>query len=378
LTVEADTDEYLALLASVQLKGIMWMLLQHREQLGHKTITRISVFKDEVTGEVGYDALHRGPCVYIELGDVQSGAGNTGAGPSGAGKAVAGPSGSGPSGAGKRPADGPAEAGPSGDRPAKAAKIGRVRRDEKPPSVHPSKVAPRCNARYNSNGNATAIKVGRVRRADKSLGGASGGSGSGGSGQSPGGSSLAPGSGGTGNPQGGASLASGSGGSDRSPAGASLASGKGGSGQSELAAQGDLSASASSPPLHTVNLAPYIRQGALAATYMRASDEVITADLVQKGKLKSGERIASQFTDHSAFKSSGREEADDTEVIQGVFLPWVVPFSDALQSLGISNKARPAGKLEYTGYVHTLPWVRNGQSMQVSGCHASQRHSAMI
>jgi hypothetical protein len=337
LTVEADTDEYLALLASVQLKGIMWMLLQHREQLGHKTITRISVFKDEVTGEVGYDALHRGPCVYIELGDVQSGAGNTGAGPSGAGKAVAEPSGSGPSGAGnpgagnpgagqagaassgagKRPADGQAEAGPSGDRPAKAAK-----------SVDPSKLAPRCKARYNSTasaGNATAIKVGPVRRADNSPGDTSMGSGSESSGSSSGGGS-------------------------------------------------EFSDSVPPPPLSVVDLAPYIRQGGLAAAYMRASDEDVTADLVSKGKLQAGQTIASPFTDHSAFKNNGWEESDASEDLQGAEFELYVSFLSALKSLGISTQAKPKGNQQNTVYEHRLPWMRNGQSMNVSVVPASQRH----
>jgi len=319
------------------------MLLQHREQLGHKTITRMSVFKDEVTGEVGYDALHRGPCVYIELGDVQSGAGYTGAGPSGAGKAVAGPSGSGPSGAGdpgvgqagaassgagKRPADGQAEAGPSEARPAKAAKIGRVRRDEKAPSVNPSKVAPRCKARYNSTasaGNATTIKVGRVRRADNSPGDTSMGSGSEGSESSSGGGS-------------------------------------------------EFSDSVPPPPLSVVDLAPYIRQGGLAAAYMRASDEDVTADLVSKGKLQAGQTIASPFTDHSAFKNNGWEESDASEDLQGAEFEWYVSFLSALKSLGISTQAKPKGNQQNTVYEHRLPWVRNGQTMNVSVVPASQRH----
>lgn len=290
LTVEADTDEYLALLASVQLKGIMWMLLQHREQLGHKTITKISVFKDEVTGELGYDALHRGPCVYIELGDVQSGAG-----PSGFAKSVAGP--------------------------ATAVKVGRVRRADKPPIVHPSKVAPRCNARYNPTGNATAIKVDRVRRPDNSPGDASMGSGSGES------------------------------------------EGSEGSDQSYLS---DASRSPS-PPLNAVPLAPYIQKGALAAVYMRASDEQVAAHLVRKGKLKSGERVASQFTDHSAFKSNGWEEMDAYRDDKGVVMAWDVPYTNALRNLGISDEAQPQGKQEQHIYDHTLPWMRNGQSMKVSG-----------
>ena len=116
MTVEPDSDEFLALLASVQVKGIVWMLLQHREQLGQKTITKMSVFKDEVTGEPGYDALHRGPCLYIELGDVQSGAGKPAAGKTGTGPSGAGPSRAGPSVAGNKGAEEPAAGQPDPKR----------------------------------------------------------------------------------------------------------------------------------------------------------------------------------------------------------------------------------------------------------------------
>jgi hypothetical protein len=79
VALEPGSDEFLALFATVQVKGIMWMLLQHREQLGQKTIKKMCIFKDEMTG-VGPDnePQERGPSVYIELGDVQSGASQSG------------------------------------------------------------------------------------------------------------------------------------------------------------------------------------------------------------------------------------------------------------------------------------------------------------
>jgi hypothetical protein len=115
ITLEPGTDEFLALFATVQVKGIMWMLLQHREHLGHKTIKKMCIFLDERTG-VDDDYEPRGPSIYIELGDVQSGAGKTGAGPSVAGKTGAGPSGAGPLVAGKKGAEEPAAGQPDPKR----------------------------------------------------------------------------------------------------------------------------------------------------------------------------------------------------------------------------------------------------------------------
>lgn len=54
-----------ALLGTIQVKGIMWMLLQHRAQLGRKKIKTICVFRD--TNEKQTD---RGPSMYLELEDV--------------------------------------------------------------------------------------------------------------------------------------------------------------------------------------------------------------------------------------------------------------------------------------------------------------------
>lgn len=250
ITVEPDTDEYLALFASTQVKGIMWMLLQHREQLGKKTIKSISVFKDDVTGEPGYDALHRGPSIYLELEDVQS----------------------------------------------ESTQSGGVKSED---------------------AQSPGVQSARVRRADNS----------------PGSASLESGS------------EEGSEGSDPNL----------------------LKESPPPPPLETVDLAPYIQQGALVASYMRASDEEVTADLVKKGKLQSGGRIASQFTDVSALKTSGWNAFDDLEIMpQGVF-ELIVPFTGALQSLGISDAPRPEGKNDGTSFEHTIPWEHNRQPMKVSG-----------
>lgn len=72
LTFGPDSNEGKALLATVQVKGIMWMLIQHRQQLGKKAIKQISVFKDEITGMDDDHATElRGPSFYLELEDVQ-------------------------------------------------------------------------------------------------------------------------------------------------------------------------------------------------------------------------------------------------------------------------------------------------------------------
>lgn len=76
LTYQPESDEGKALLGTVQLKGIMWMLVQHREHLGQKAIKSISLFRG-VYPETGPDTpgpkVH-GPDFWIELEDVQSGA----------------------------------------------------------------------------------------------------------------------------------------------------------------------------------------------------------------------------------------------------------------------------------------------------------------
>lgn len=53
-----DTVYGKAMLGTIQLQGIAWMLLQHREHLGRKTIKQICIFKDTNTEDAG-----RGPSV---------------------------------------------------------------------------------------------------------------------------------------------------------------------------------------------------------------------------------------------------------------------------------------------------------------------------
>jgi hypothetical protein len=68
LTFQSDSDEGKALYGTVQLKGIMWMLVQHREHLGQKAIKSVSVFRG---GDSPRERVY-GPTFYIELEDVQS------------------------------------------------------------------------------------------------------------------------------------------------------------------------------------------------------------------------------------------------------------------------------------------------------------------
>jgi hypothetical protein len=126
-----------------------------------------------------------------------------------------------------------------------------------------------------------------------------------------------------------------------------------------------------------IPLTEYIRQGGVATAYTRASDEEVTADLVQKNRLEPGEEIASPFIDHNAFKSNGWEESDVAEDIQGVEFGHHVPFINALQSLGISTQAQPKGNHQNTLYEHRLPWLRNGKQMQVSERPLSHWHSVV-
>ena len=72
LSFTLDSNEGKALLGTVKLKGIVWMLIQHREHLGRKTIKTISLFRDELSGiNDSWDADFRGPSMYIELEDIQ-------------------------------------------------------------------------------------------------------------------------------------------------------------------------------------------------------------------------------------------------------------------------------------------------------------------
>jgi hypothetical protein len=67
-----NSDEGKALMETPQVKGIFWMLAQHRAHLGKKDIKKIYVFRDELTGTIPeFDPDSRGPTIYLELEDVQ-------------------------------------------------------------------------------------------------------------------------------------------------------------------------------------------------------------------------------------------------------------------------------------------------------------------
>ena len=72
LTFLPDSDDGKALHATVQLKGIMWMLIQHREHLGKKAVKSISLFRGALPGAAGpdFETEVHGPTFYIELEDV--------------------------------------------------------------------------------------------------------------------------------------------------------------------------------------------------------------------------------------------------------------------------------------------------------------------
>lgn len=55
-----------AIMGTVQLQGIVWMLLQHRQQLGWKTVRQVCIFKDTDENQPG-----RGPSIYVELENVR-------------------------------------------------------------------------------------------------------------------------------------------------------------------------------------------------------------------------------------------------------------------------------------------------------------------
>lgn len=68
LTFMPDTDDGKALMATAQLKGVFWMLMQHREELGRKTFDKIFVFKDDDSGSGDEVPLRdRGPTMHVML-----------------------------------------------------------------------------------------------------------------------------------------------------------------------------------------------------------------------------------------------------------------------------------------------------------------------
>lgn len=62
VVVDADTDGWYLLLASPNVSGIYWLLLQHQAELGAKTIKGIRVFNEYPKGSYG-------PSMVIELAD---------------------------------------------------------------------------------------------------------------------------------------------------------------------------------------------------------------------------------------------------------------------------------------------------------------------
>ncbi|KAK5122394.1 hypothetical protein LTR85_003978 [Meristemomyces frigidus] len=61
-----DTEEGKALLASPNGSGVAWFLIQHRQQLGHKRVRSVSVFREDVREGVPY----AGPTLLFEIEDV--------------------------------------------------------------------------------------------------------------------------------------------------------------------------------------------------------------------------------------------------------------------------------------------------------------------
>lgn len=72
ITLQSDSDEGKALLGTSQGKSIFWVLLTHRQALGKKTIKKICVFLDDITGQhEEYPSEDLRPSMYPELEDFQ-------------------------------------------------------------------------------------------------------------------------------------------------------------------------------------------------------------------------------------------------------------------------------------------------------------------
>lgn len=108
----------------------------------------------------------------------------------------------------------------------------------------------------------------------------------------------------------------------------------------------------------------YVDEGYAIAQYLKAPDTNVVAALVAHNIPKAGDRLASRFTDVGEFRSNGWDLEDDTPELLRNFDAQAA-FGTALRSLGVSDKARPQGKHEYIHYAHTLPWMRDGKSIQV-------------
>lgn len=249
----------------------------------------------------------------------------------------------------------------------------RVRRDDRPLGAGSSNVAPRCKAKFNSTVsavNATVPKVGRIRRADKSPGGASPGA------QSPG--AQPPGAQSPGSQSPGAQWPPGT----QSPGGNWPGEQSLGSSVYDAQVSDDEDWPARHGPKHgsgsgtsaqmpdsgdedLIDYDEYVNEGIGIAPYLKLSDDEVTAALSASGHLDPGEQLASVFKDVSEFKSNGWNMEDMTPYLLKDFSSQA-PFGTALKSLGLSDKARPEGKHEYTEYEHTLPYMLDGVEQKVS------------
>ena len=62
MVIDANTDGWYLLLASPNVSGVCWLLLQHEAELGGKTIKAIRAFNEYPKGAYG-------PSMVIELAD---------------------------------------------------------------------------------------------------------------------------------------------------------------------------------------------------------------------------------------------------------------------------------------------------------------------
>ena len=219
----------------------------------------------------------------------------------------------------------------------------RVRRADKPLGGNPGSDAPRCKASFNStvqitemsNGlpaNGSVPKVGHIRRADKS----------------PGGASLDFGH-------------SGSEISDPPP-------------PNSVARLGHIRRSEPDSGIESlepsvgeasIDYHDYVDEGIEIARYLKSSDEEVTAELVSNHLLGQGDQLASRFTELQSLRDSGWNLRDETSNLMNNFNSFAA-FGTALKSLKIFDKARPQGKQEATKYEHTLQWMDGSVPREVS------------
>jgi hypothetical protein len=137
-------------------------------------------------------------------------------------------------------------------------------------------------------------------------------------------------------------------------------------------ADSPLSLSEDSDEAPEINYDEYVAMGGAILELLKASDKEATDILRHAGRMQPGQPLASKWTDANAFRSNGWNSKDETPDLLEFFSDNL-PFVTAFRSLGISDKARPQGKVGLMKYKHTLPWLRGGQSMQVSPCLSSAR-----